>query len=124
MKKKGILIVALLSLLVACGGGDSPTAPSYMAPPSGSSTTGQMLDLIVKMYPHNFDPIKCDAVTIMIDSQHKGVLKKLYKASHITIQYPEGSTHILRAVSCLDEIWEKRFTMSFPGVVINPFPSQ
>jgi len=99
--KKGIMIVALLSLFVACGG-DSPTAPSYMAPPSGGSTTGQMCDLFVDMPPHRFDALRCDAVTVVVDDQHKGVLKKSWRMARVHLEYPEGSVHTLRAVTCHD----------------------
>ena len=125
--KNAILVVALLSL-VACGG-NSPTAPSsYVAPPSGgssstSNTSAELVDVMVKMWDHTFDDIRCGAITMFLDGRNVGVLKHpgRYKiASKVIGKYPEGS-HTFRAVSCRDAVWQETFTLRFPGTVIYPY---
>ena len=126
--KKGILTVVLLSL-VACGG-DSPTSPSYVPPPSSTSSTGntsaELLEVSVTIWDHTFDDLGCEgnSITIFFDGEYAGVLRYpgLRKIATMELgKYPEGSVHTLRAVSCESEIWEETFTLRFPGKIIMPY---
>ncbi len=125
--KNAILVVALLSL-VACGGG-SPTTPSYVASPifggssSAGNTSAELVDVIVEMWDHTFDNIRCDAITMFLDGRNVGVLRHPYSkkiASKVIGKYPEG-VHTFRAINCRDAVWQETFTLRFPGTVIFPY---
>ena len=113
--KKGILIIALLSL-AACGGG-SPTSSDM---PPTNNTPAQIVPLIFMMEDHVFVQCRCDAVTLKIDGKRATVLKRgfagLYAQFNTTIR--EGR-HSYTVVTCHDHQWTEHFDVRWPGKTIH-----